>query len=493
MEKLSSVLSIGLVAVVLSQSGPFAFGQDNTTAPAADDATAIESSQERPTTSPASTSAKDSPKKQPAYRVPTTAEITDVLDKVHARLSGLPVRIIVRKTKQEVTDFSKPIAGLASDPGPEGKFGQFHYAMGVIHSGMLNAFDVTGDKRFSDYPVRAFQFFSDHLSELAAWPARPTGVAQSAPAEGPPIRVNNPFRVLLTPGSLDDCGAMTTAMIKARQAGIGPDLKSVIDRAVDFVHAKQFRLPDGTLARKFPIADSVWADDMYMGVCVLAQAGKMTGNSAYFDDAAKQVLQIFSRLYVPEKHLMTHGWNSKNTDFHPKYFWGRANGWCMMAMAELLTVLPENHADRPAVLAAFRKLAEGIASSQAGDGLWHQMLDRPDCYTETSASAMFTFAFARGVDRGWLDAPSYGPVAQAGWNGLASRVDDSGRVLGTCVGTNYANDYIYYYTRPSTDDIHGYGPVLLAGSEMIRLQRNPNFHSRGPGGGMPVTFSTVRR
>ena len=39
-------------------------------------------------------------------------------------------------------------------------------------------------------------------------------------------------------------------------------------------------------------------------------------------------------------------------------------------------------------------------------------------------------------------------------------------------GTGYADDYIYYYHRPAMDDVHGYGPVLLAGSEIVRLLKN---------------------
>jgi len=88
---------------------------------------------------------------------------------------------------------------------------------------------------------------------------------------------------------------------------------------------------------------------------------------------------------------------------------------------------------------------------------------------------MFTYALARGVNRGWLDAAAYGPVAQAGWNGLTTRISNQGHITGTCIGTNYADDYVYYYNRPFVDDVHGYGPVLLAGSEMIHLLENKNF------------------
>jgi unsaturated rhamnogalacturonyl hydrolase len=453
-------------------------------------------------------SSEPSPQSTAVYQTPTTEQITTVLERIRERLdTASSPRFIDRKTRREVADVSSPVPDLGLDPGPQGKFNPISYAMGVVHSGMLNAAEATGDTRFSQYTAKWLQFFADNLPVLAKWPkgtqAQPASIepvtaatTQEAAAESDSSelgrrghrdsapRIENPFRTLLAPGSLDDCGSMTSAMIKARMANVGPDLKPVIDRAIDYVSNHQFRLGDGTFARHRPVRDSVWADDMYMGVSILVQAGKMTGDTRYYDDAARQVLQIGQRLYVPGEKLFTHGWNSVNPDDHPTYCWGRANGWCMMAMAELLTVLPEDHPDRVAVLNQFRTLAKGIASVQGGDGLWHQMLDRTDSYTETSCSAMFVFAIARGVNRGWLDFASYGPVAVEGWNGLAGRVDIQGHITGTCTGTTYANDYFYYYHRPATDDVHGYGPTLLAGAEMIHLMNNSRFFSTksfGPG------------
>src|SRR5512135_2362139 len=104
-----------------------------------------------------------------------------------------------------------------------------------------------------------------------------------------------------------------------------------------------------------------------------------------------------------------------------------------MAMAELLSVMPEDHPERARVLAIFQQAARGVAEVQSGNGLWRQLLDKPDSYLETSASAMFTFAIARGVNRGWLN-PVYAPVAQTGWQAVAKRVRDDGQIEGICVG-----------------------------------------------------------
>jgi unsaturated rhamnogalacturonyl hydrolase len=142
-------------------------------------------------------------------------------------------------------------------------------------------------------------------------------------------------------------------------------------------------------------------------------------------------------------------------------------------------VLPENHPRREEILKLLRAHAKGLASVQSGQGLWHQMLDRTDSYLETSCTAMFTYGLARAVNKGWLNPGTFGPVAIAGWNGLTTRIDADGRVTGTCVGTSYAADYVYYYNRPTGEDVHGYGPVLFAGAEMIRLVHNPRFRIQG--------------
>jgi len=144
----------------------------------------------------------------------------------------------------------------------------------------------------------------------------------------------------------------------------------------------------------------------------------------------------------------------------------------MVATVELLDLMPEDHPERDAVIKILKQHAQGVATVQSGAGLWHQMLDRTDSYLETSCSAMFTYSMAKAVNRGWLSAAAYGPVAQAGWNGITTKIDETGHLTGTCIGTNYADDYVYYYHRPAIDDIHGYGPTLLAGAEMIKLVKN---------------------
>ena len=209
-----------------------------------------------------------------------------------------------------------------------------------------------------------------------------------------------------------------------------------------------------------------------MSVPALAQMGKLTGNTLYYDDAVKQVLQFSVRMFNQEEGLFMHGW-VKEMDVHPEFRWARANGWAIMAIVELLEVLPENHPGRDQIVRILQQHIRGLAACQSGSGFWHQLLDRSDSYLETSATAIFTYAIARSINRGYVSAGAYGPVALLAWNAVSTRVNTGGQVEGTCVGTGMGFDPAFYYYRPQSKlAAHGYGPVLLAGSEIISLIKN---------------------
>ena len=161
---------------------------------------------------------------------------------------------------------------------------------------------------------------------------------------------------------------------------------------------------------------------------------------------------------------------------HPEFHWARANGWALMAMTELLDVLPETHKGRKEVLDQFKAHARGLAYYQSDKGFWHQLLDKSDSYLETSATAIFAYCIARGIGKGWLDAMAYGPMCMLAWNAVVTKINDKGQVEGTCVGTGMAFDPAFYYYRPiNVYAAHGYGPVLLAGAEIINLLNRFSF------------------
>ncbi|MDR0902340.1 MAG: glycoside hydrolase family 88 protein [Opitutaceae bacterium] len=398
----------------------------------------------------------------PAYPVPyapaSPAEIEAVMGRVVDYLeTASPIRVVDAETKQ-------PVASLDALPRhallERGDFSLVSYEWGVTYAGMLHAAAATGDARYT-------RFVDTRLNAIRALAAHHA----ATPQDGLPRRY--PLRSVIAPRTLDDSGAMAAAMLKAAQTrpAAGGDLRPLIDRYLAHISGSQKRLADGTLARDRPMPDSLWLDDLYMSVPALAQMGLLTGDARYHDDAARQILLFSKRMFVREKNLYMHGW-VEGMAAHPAFHWGRANGWALLAKVELLSVLPETHPDRPAILALLRDHARGLAAAQGVNGLWHQLLDRPETYEETSASAMFVYGLARAINRGWLDPLAYGPVASVGWNAVTQKVNARGQVEGTCVGTGMAWEPVFYAYRPvSVYAAHGYGPVLLAGAEMIALRK----------------------
>ena len=203
--------------------------------------------------------------------------------------------------------------------------------------------------------------------------------------------------------------------------------------------------------------------------------GKLTGDKKYFDDAVNQIKLFSKRMFIKEKGIYMHGW-VESMETHPEFKWARANGWAIMAMCELLDVLPEDHEGRDFVLQQLKAHAKGLASYQSGSGFWHQLLDREDSYLETSATAIYAYCIAHACNKGWLNPVTYAPMANLAWNAVATKVNDKGQVEGTCVGTGMAFDPAFYYHRPvNVFAAHGYGPVILAGAEMYKMMEKNKF------------------
>jgi unsaturated rhamnogalacturonyl hydrolase len=395
------------------------------------------------------------------YGQPNPAEVMAVLNRVFAYLDAVtPAQLVDRQTGQSITDLARFSPDAIIKPGD---FRLTSYEWGVTYAGMLLATEATGDPRYADYTNQRLAFLAGLIPYFREQVrADPTA--------------NTPLRPLLAPRALDDAGAVCAAMIKATRAGgVKTDLRPQIDTYIDYITKKEHRLADGTLARNRPQPNTLWLDDLFMSVPALAQMGKLTDNQAYYNDAVKQVAQFSQRMFNQRKGLYMHGWVEGMT-VHPAFHWARANGWAIMTLVELLDVLPAAHPGRAGMLSLLRAHAAGLAACQSGSGFWHQLLDRSDSYLETSATAIYTYAIARAVNRGWLDARAYAPMALLGWNAVATKVTDKGQVEGTCVGTGMGFDPAFYYHRPvNLYAAHGYGPVLLAGAEVLLLLKQKKF------------------
>ena len=219
---------------------------------------------------------------------------------------------------------------------------------------------------------------------------------------------------------------------------------------------------------KYNYVDQVWCDGMYMGPALLAQLinYKNATNNVSNDDwslLTKQFSITWEQLRDSKTGLLYHGmtatptitdWSkdATPTSYHSGAFWGRANAWYMLALVDVLELMPTSNTNYSVLKGYLEKLAASIASYQNEDGTWYQVLDQKDNaldgnYEESSCSALFTAAYLKALRLKLLESSKYETMAKKAYVALVNKFmaydkDDNNKIqiLGSCcsagLGTN---------------------------------------------------------
>ena len=207
-----------------------------------------------------------------------------------------------------------------------------------------------------------------------------------------------------------------------------------------------------------------WIDDVWMIGALQVQAWRTTGDRRYLDRAALMARLYIARLQQPNG-LFHHGPEAP-------FFWGRGNGWVAAGLAEILSELPHDQPAYGEIAAGYRRMMAALLRYQAEDGMWRQLIDRPDAWKESSGTAMFGFAMAVGVRRGILTDPAFAEAWRRAWTALAGHVGADGRLALVCAGTGQSADAAYYLARPAlTGDLHGQAALLWFAAELAEAER----------------------
>jgi rhamnogalacturonyl hydrolase YesR len=274
---------------------------------------------------------------------------------------------------------------------------------------------------------------------------------------------------------LDDTSAPALPLVELLRRGEAPpEAAPLVEDILDFVLQRHPRLADGTLARDEPEPQTVWADDLYMSTAFLSRAAAWKKDPLLWDEILRQVEGFQRHLHNPKTDLYWHGYyTTRDTAAH--WHWGRANGWIAWAISDCLELLPADHPAQTRLRTLQLRHLRALLRLQASSGLWHQLLDDPGSYEETSATAMFYIALARGLRAGWLDSNEFAPCAHRAWAALQTRIDKDGVVQGICRGTGIGDSTEYYRTRPTNPhDPRGLGAYLTAAIEASLLAKAPH-------------------
>jgi unsaturated rhamnogalacturonyl hydrolase len=314
---------------------------------------------------------------------------------------------------------------------------EFNWGEGVMLSGMVEAYRFTRDERYLNF-VRQF---AEH------WSGRGIGPLLSAKGY---------------------CGHWGPGFALLASHELKPDPKALglSDEIVDFVINRATRTSDGGLDH-FTGKPELWVDTLDMACPVLVTKSRLSQRPELQAEARRQ-LEVFARhLQDPATGLFYHHW-SETTGRRTTNFWARGNGWVAMSLVETLKY--ETRDGREAKLLR-RMLELQVASllqlQDAQTGLWHTILDAPDTYAETSASAMFLYAMNEGRRSKLLSPPP--ERLAAAWRGLSTQVNTNGQVMRVSGGTGPTSK-VGYARIPTGTYTWGTGAFLMAASSWAQPQ-----------------------
>jgi unsaturated rhamnogalacturonyl hydrolase len=247
------------------------------------------------------------------------------------------------------------------------------------------------------------------------------------------------------------------------------------------------RVPEGGFWHKKSYPNQMWLDGIYMGAPFYCEYAlrylKGEEQQKAFDDVVQQIMIIARHTFDKDCGLYRHAWDSakKQQWANPEtgmasHVWGRALGWCCMAMVDVLGLLPQDHPGKDSILSVLVPLCKNIKGLQDKDyGAWYQVMDegqRTGNYLETSCTAMFAYTFVKGAKNGWLPEEflKYGKTAYDGLNKFFVRHNPDGtlsltRVCGVAgLGGNpyRSGSYDYYIGEIIRDnDPKGVGPYIM--------------------------------
>lgn len=346
---------------------------------------------------------------------------------------------------------------------PQGIPKKWVYDQGVINRGLEALWRATGEKKYFDRIKWGMDFWLDADGKIKNYSVEEYNIDHITPGRG---------YLFLYQQTKDEKYKKAAEQLRTQ-------LKT---------HP---RTKEGGFWHKKVYPRQMWLDGLYMGQPFYAQYSAMF-NEENWNDIANQFVWMEKHARDEKTGLLHHGWDEsreqkwadKVTGKSP-HIWGRAMGWFAMALADVLEYFPEKHPRRAEIVAIFNRTAEAVSKYQDKDGLWWDIIDLPNKeknYHESSCSAMFVYAIAKGVRQKNL-SPKYLQTAKKGWEGIKrefivklpnGNLDWKGTVFVSGLGGNPYRDgsFEYYMSEKVLDNIPiGIGAAIQAAVEMESLEK----------------------
>ena len=268
-------------------------------------------------------------------------------------------------------------------------------------------------------------------------------------------------------------------------------------RAIDLIYSQvqtQPRTAEGNFWHKKIYPNQVWLDGMYMAQPFYMEYETRFNGKKNYEDIFGQFHNVIEHMRDPKTGLYYHGYDASRTVFWcdketglSQNFWLRALGWYSMALLDTLDkceVCRECEEEYEYLKQAFVDLTDSMLKLQDESGLWYQLPalgGKEPNYLETSGSAIMAYSLLKGVRLGFLPE-NYRVYGLKAFRGICNAYlkEKNGQLslggiclvagLGPADNPRRDGSFAYYVSEPVVeDDAKGVGPLLLAYTEMRRL------------------------
>ena len=167
---------------------------------------------------------------------------------------------------------------------------------------------------------------------------------------------------------------------------------------------EQPRTSEGGFWHKQVYPNQMWLDGLFTGTSFYARYADYKPEPEAWSDIVNQFLIVDAHTRKANG-LNYHGWDESRqmgwsdpvTGCSPET-WGRAEGWYVMALCDVLELMPASQPERPALEAILRRVIDALLAVQDPQThLWYQVPDRAGeegNYLESTCSAMYCFGCA---------------------------------------------------------------------------------------------------
>lgn len=226
----------------------------------------------------------------------------------------------------------------------------------------------------------------------------------------------------------------------------------------------------------------MWLDSLYMAGPLCVKYASLSGDSYFYELTIKQALIMRDKLTDPVSGLMFHAWDeSREAEWADKetgcsaIIWGRALGWVVVALPQIISMLPDYYKEKEELIEMQKNLIENLVRFQdKKTGMWFQVTDSPERegnWPETSSTCLFVKGILSSIELGIIEE-TYAKNAIDAFNAVIEHFykinDDMVSIEGICIGTGVdEGTYEHYINRPTTtNDLHGGGTFLMMCAEM---------------------------